>query len=71
MLLRTHRTLNKFFLLSNVDQMRFIGELSARVVACKRTNPWTALGYELYKTWLVAKIEGDQEKIDRFVNAIR
>lgn len=70
MLLRTHRSLNKFFSLSSVDQMHFIGELSARAVTSRRTNPRVGIGFDLYKTWLVANLEGDQGKIDRFMNAV-
>ena len=70
-LVRTHRSLPKFFSLPKVDQMNFIGELSARGAVSKRTNHMIGIGYDMYKTFLVANIEQDQAKIDRFLNAIR
>lgn len=71
MLIRAHRNLSKFFSLPRVDQMNFIGKLSAHAALAKRQNPKEGLGYELYKTWLLAHIEGDQEKIRRFMDAIK
>lgn len=70
MLVRTYSSLGKFFALPKVDQMNFVGEISAKAAVSKRANPRIGLGFELYKIWLVANIERDQVRIDRFMSAI-
>jgi hypothetical protein len=71
MLVRAHRSLPVFFSLPKVDQMNFIGELSARATVSERTNHMIGIGYDMYKTFLVANIEQDRGKLDRILDAIR
>jgi len=70
-LVREHSSLSSFFMLPKVDQMDFIGSLGAAAVEIRRTDPITGVGFDLYKMWLMANIDQDQQRINQLTEELQ
>ncbi|MDA9982683.1 hypothetical protein N9H39_08105 [Gammaproteobacteria bacterium] len=70
-LVRTHSSLSRFFSLPEIDQLDYIGHLGAAAAEMKRTDPLTGAGFELYKMWLLANIEQNQQRIDQLTEELQ
>ena len=53
------------------DQLNYIGHLSAAAAEMRRTDPLTGVGFDLYKMWLLANIEQNQQSIDQLAEELQ
>ena len=70
-LVRAHSSLPRFFTLPKIDQLNYIGHLSAAAAEMRRTDPLTGVGFDLYKMWLLANIEQNQQSIDQLAEELQ